>query len=224
MNELIKISSENMVSGRELHSFLGINRDFTNWMKQMIGYGFTEDDDFEVYAKSGVNPSGGRPAVDYIITIDMAKEICMVQRTEKGKQARRYFIECERRLKAAPNTKLLQRIDKLEQRDRDHAAQLQKLEQMFYGFKAMSEMRAVPKIQKKELSYEGMQAADTVLGNGVAYQIDGDVLTIKVNMVRNFGKSKSGKSVIIASTLGNVPLPGFDANIGLNIYRKVGVK
>ena len=100
MNELIRIDNDNKVSGRELHDFLEVGRDFTNWMKQMIGYGFSEHADYEVYAKNGENPSGGRPSVDYSMTIDMAKEICMIQRTEKGKQARQYFIECERRAKA----------------------------------------------------------------------------------------------------------------------------
>ena len=99
MNEIIKIDSDNKVSGRELHEFLDVGRDFTTWMKQMIGYGFNEHADFEVYTQSGENPSGGRPSVDYRMTIDMAKEICMLQRTDKGKQARQYFIECERRLK-----------------------------------------------------------------------------------------------------------------------------
>ena len=100
MNELIRIDNDNKVSGRELHDFLEVGRDFTNWMKQMIGYGFNEHADYEVYAKNGENPSGGRPSVDYSMTIDMAKEICMIQRTDKGKQARQYFIECEKRLKA----------------------------------------------------------------------------------------------------------------------------
>ena len=100
MKEIIKIDSDNKVSGRKLHDFLEVGRDFTNWMKQMIGYGFNEHADYEVYAKNGENPSGGRPSIDYSMTIDMAKEICMIQRTDKGKQARQYFIECEKRLKA----------------------------------------------------------------------------------------------------------------------------
>ena len=99
MNEIIKINNDNKVSGRELHEFLEVGRDFTTWMKKMIGYGFNEHADFEVYTQSGENPTGGRPSVDYIMSIEMAKEICMIQRTEKGKQARQYFIECERRLK-----------------------------------------------------------------------------------------------------------------------------
>ena len=93
MNEIIKIDSDNKVSGRELHEFLEVGRDFTTWMKQMIGYGFNEHADFEVYTQSGENPSGGRPSVDYSMTIDMAKEICMIQRTDRGKRARQYFID-----------------------------------------------------------------------------------------------------------------------------------
>ena len=75
LNEIIKIDSDNKVSGRELHEFLDVGRDFTTWMKQMIGYGFNEHADFEVYTQSGENPSGGRPSVDHRMTIEMAKEI-----------------------------------------------------------------------------------------------------------------------------------------------------
>lgn len=100
MNEIIKIDVENKVSGRELHDFLEVGRDFTTWMKQMIGYGFSEHADYETCSpNSGSEIHGGQNKVDYRMTIDMAKEICMIQRTEKGKQARQYFIECEKRLK-----------------------------------------------------------------------------------------------------------------------------
>ena len=100
MNEIIKIDVENKVSGRELHDFLEVGRDFTTWMKQMIGYGFSEHADYETCSpNSGSEIHGGQNKVDYRMTIDMAKEICMLQRTEKGKQARQYFIECEKRLK-----------------------------------------------------------------------------------------------------------------------------
>ena len=102
MNEIIKIDRDNKVSGRELHVFLEVGRDFTTWMKQMIGYGFSEHTDYETCSPNlGSERHGGQNKIDYTMTIDMAKEICMIQRTEKGKQARQYFIECERRLKAA---------------------------------------------------------------------------------------------------------------------------
>ena len=100
--ELIKITTnengKQLVSAKELHEFLGIGVHFSTWMKRMCEYGFEEDIDFSIL-KSG-NPNGGIAKIDdYIITIDMAKEISMIQRTEKGKQARLYFIECEKKLK-----------------------------------------------------------------------------------------------------------------------------
>ncbi len=88
------------VSGRELHKFLEVRRDYTTWLQKMTEYGFVEDQDFTpVWGES----TGGRPSVDHALTLDMAKELSMIQRTEKGKQARQYFIECERRALAAQN-------------------------------------------------------------------------------------------------------------------------
>ena len=100
--ELIKITNneagKQLVSARELHEFLGIGVHFSTWMKRMCEYGFEEDIDFSIL-KSG-NPNGGIAKIaDYAISIDMAKELSMIQRTEKGKQARLYFIECEKKLK-----------------------------------------------------------------------------------------------------------------------------
>ncbi len=88
----------NTVNARLLHEFLDVGKDFSNWIKDRIEqYKFIEHQDFEVFAGIGENPKGGRPAKEYSITIDMAKELSMVERTEKGKSARQYFIECERR-------------------------------------------------------------------------------------------------------------------------------
>lgn len=99
MNELIKINSENKVDGHELHDFLQVETPFKKWIDRMIEYGFVEGTDFWT-KMSETYPQGGRPATEYFLTISMAKEICMIQRNERGKQARLYFIECEKRLKA----------------------------------------------------------------------------------------------------------------------------
>lgn len=106
--ELIKVNQTEQgmtVDGRELHEFLGVGRDFSTWIKDKIEkYGFIEGMDFS--PKSGKTSDGGRPRIDYELSIDMAKELCMVENNEKGRQARKYFIECERRLKqiAIPRT------------------------------------------------------------------------------------------------------------------------
>lgn len=111
LNELIPVNPGNiggvmvsLVSAKKLHAFLCVGRDFTNWIKGRINqYGFAENTDYVVYANSGENPLGGRPTVDYLITIDMGKELAMVERNEKGREVRRYFINCERQAKAASN-------------------------------------------------------------------------------------------------------------------------
>ncbi|MCO7332655.1 antA/AntB antirepressor family protein [Riemerella anatipestifer] len=102
MNELIKITEQNgkqAVSARELHSFLEIKDKFADWIKRMFEYGFIENIDYQILSDFSEKIGRGRPSVDYALTLDCAKEISMLQRSEKGKQARQYFIECEKRLK-----------------------------------------------------------------------------------------------------------------------------
>ncbi|MDB1947650.1 phage antirepressor KilAC domain-containing protein [Clostridium tertium] len=99
MNELIKIKTNEddiTLSGRELHEFLEIKTEYAKWISRMIEYGFTENQDFRVIVKNDENPKGGRPGSDHEIKLDMAKEIAMIQRNEKGKQARKYFLEVEK--------------------------------------------------------------------------------------------------------------------------------
>ena len=103
MNEIIKITQDengnSVVSGRDLHEFLEVNTPYTQWFERMVGYGFTENVDFIGLSQKSEKPIGGRPQQDHALTLDMAKEISMIQRTEKGKQARQYFIEVEKAFK-----------------------------------------------------------------------------------------------------------------------------
>lgn len=107
MNELIPVTRQEIgsvlvqtVNARELHTFLEVGKDFSNWIKDRIRqYEFIEDQDFVVtFAKIGERQNV--KITEYHITLDMAKELSMVERNEKGRQARRYFIECERRLQS----------------------------------------------------------------------------------------------------------------------------
>jgi phage anti-repressor protein len=110
MSALIKIAKASVgsdtvqtVNARDLHIFLEVGRDFSNWIKERIDqYEFVEDQDFVCSPISASNGRGGHNRKDYHLTLDMAKELAMVERNEKGKQARQYFIECERAAKAAP--------------------------------------------------------------------------------------------------------------------------
>ena len=114
MNELIQLQSQTIngntvetVNARELHAFLESKQDFSTWIKNRINeYDFTENQDFVVFHKKMENPNGGRPSQEYFITLDMAKELAMVERNDKGKQARKYFIECEKKLNSIPNTQV----------------------------------------------------------------------------------------------------------------------
>ena len=96
--ELIKVNKENnTVSARELHEFLEIGTRFNDWFERMINYGFEENSDFRAITQKRVTAQGNMTTyIDYEITIDMAKELSMIQRSEKGKQARQYFIQCEK--------------------------------------------------------------------------------------------------------------------------------
>lgn len=88
-------SEEPTVSARDLYDGLDINTRFNDWFPRMAGYGFEEGKDF--YSKvSKTSDCGGRPSLDYEITVDMAKQICMLQRSDKGKQYRQYFIDLEK--------------------------------------------------------------------------------------------------------------------------------
>lgn len=101
MEEIIKIdtsqSGEQFVNARDLHKALEVKTQFNKWIERMIEYGFVDGTDFWSFLSK--TSSGGRPSVEYNLTISTAKEIAMLQRNEKGKQVRNYFIQVEDRYK-----------------------------------------------------------------------------------------------------------------------------
>lgn len=98
MNELLNVNFEKQtVSARELHGQLHIGAEFAKWFSRMCEYGFSAENDYsEVIVKNDENSKGGRPATDYNISVDMAKQICMIQRTPEGKAVRQYLIDLEK--------------------------------------------------------------------------------------------------------------------------------
>jgi anti-repressor protein len=106
MKDLIEITEENgvkAVSARELYTFLEVKENLTDWNKRMLSYGFDEGIDYEAVSVflRHENGMGGTTKKDYALTIDTAKEISMLQRSDKGKQARKYFIETEKKFRNA---------------------------------------------------------------------------------------------------------------------------
>lgn len=100
MNKLINVTlnenHEPVVSGRQLHEALGVKTKYADWFNRMIDYGFTENQDFLLLKNEQQTGRGGHNKVDHIIKLDMAKEIAMIQRTDKGKEVRTYFIQVEK--------------------------------------------------------------------------------------------------------------------------------
>ena len=109
MNELIKLQPQTIngnavetVSARELHTFLEVGRDFSTWIKDRISkYEFVENTDYIMLPKTGeLENKGLQGKIEYFVTLDMAKQLAMVENNEKGMQVRKYFIECEKQLNA----------------------------------------------------------------------------------------------------------------------------
>lgn len=104
MKDLIKVitneNNEQLVSGRELHKFLEVGTQYTKWIDRMVEYGFVETIDFLTISQKRLTAQGNETTyIDHAMKLDMAKEISMIQRTEKGKQARQYFIQVEKEYK-----------------------------------------------------------------------------------------------------------------------------
>ncbi|WP_215844000.1 antA/AntB antirepressor family protein [Acidithiobacillus montserratensis] len=107
MKEIIPVSTQQIgentahtVNARDLHAFLEVGKDFSTWIQDRIRqFEFVKNQDFIIFPEIGENSKVGRPSKEYALTLDMAKELSMVERTTKGKEARQYFIECERRLR-----------------------------------------------------------------------------------------------------------------------------
>lgn len=135
MEELIKTFKQNdgsvAVDGRDLHEFLEVRERYTDWFRDMVKYGFTENVDFVGFTEKTTKPQGGRPQTNHALTLDMAKELSMIQRTPKGKRAREYFIHMEKQaqLPQSPAERLqlvmqvtndqTQRIEKIDSRVTD---------------------------------------------------------------------------------------------------------
>lgn len=129
MNELIKVTEkegQQLVSARDMHEFLGINERYNDWFNRMKDYGFEENVDFTSFTEKTVK--GGRPKTNHILKIEMAKELSMLARNEKGKQARKYFIELEKTFKKLPVMSKLEMIVEIAQSQVETNKRIDRLE------------------------------------------------------------------------------------------------
>lgn len=128
--QLIKVSKneqgQQVVSARDLWKFLDVNYDFSTWIKRRIEkYDFIENEDFirvsfapQICGAKGRGSIGGYNKLDYILSLDMAKELAMIENNSTGRAARRYFIQCEKRYRKLIDEKHSKEIQKLQENDR----------------------------------------------------------------------------------------------------------
>ena len=200
------------VNARDLHMFLEVGKDFSNWMKDRIEqYGFEENQDFIVYAKTGENLTGGRPAKEYAISIDMAKELSMVERNAKGKEARKYFIGCERiakELASKPKTQL--------ELAREQVALLERLEQI----EIERDLAIATKAEignRREATAMNTASQAVKKANALEIQLDRskDYATVKrMEMLHHGVKFDWRKLKATCVDMGIEPLAVFDQNYG----------
>ena len=124
-------TGEKVVLGRELHERLKIKTVYADWFKRMCEYGFAEGTDYSVFLKNEKNSMGGRPSMEHVITLDMAKHIAMIQRTPQGMEIRQKLIDLEKNVAVnqfAGASKELQAIFVLDNRSMQHEKRISALE------------------------------------------------------------------------------------------------
>ena len=165
MDNVISIRAEQIngqyidtVDARDLYEFLEVSARFNDWVLRRIEkYGFVENQDFTTFTQKRVK---GRPSLEYHLSLDMAKELSMVERTEKGKQARQYFIDCERRTHhlapATPQNPILAGISTLALELDRTQLQVADLEARVNALTPRDNVVAFPKVSKPSTSQPPM--------------------------------------------------------------------
>ena len=157
-NGLIQNQPIQLCNARELHAFLEIQTRYNDWIKNRINeYGFIQDEDYLVITER----TNGRPRKEYHITIDMGKELGMVERNERGRQIRQYFIRCERTLKSLQQPQQLALPEPQKFTFEFTEYELQQLAWLWFAFK-----RGVG-------TFQHIERAFNVLGSNMSGQIYG---------------------------------------------------
>jgi anti-repressor protein len=105
-------TGKKVVIGRELHEKLKINEKYADWFPRMVDYGFAENEDYSSFSEKSEKPTGGRPSVNHILSLDMAKHIAMIQRTPEGRAIRQKLIELDTDISnLSPELRLLIKLE-----------------------------------------------------------------------------------------------------------------
>ena len=214
MNEIVKVVVENgeqLVSARELHEFLEVKTRYNDWVRNRIEkYGFVENEDFTTITKNLVN---GGTETNHILKIDMAKELSMVENNDKGRIARKYFIECEKRLKSMnPITMLmslskeelamttLQLTEQIKEKDNKIEQQQAKIVEVKDTVNKITEGVDVALLAKTVTDYVNKLAKRTEKNHGEVYNdiygLLGRRLSMDLNVRhKNFCKSEENKAI-----------------------------
>ena len=175
MRELITIkqneAGEQLVSARELHKKLEISERFNSWFDRMLKYGFIENVDYT--GCKIFNTQANQELDEYILKIDMAKQICMLQRSEKGTEFRLYFIECEKRLKQIAQPKLpktyLEALKELVKIEEEKIALEYRVNNLVHSKKLYTTTEIA-----KELGFKSANALNNILEEDkVQYKVNG---------------------------------------------------
>lgn len=215
--ELITINNQNIngeqvqtVNARELHEFLESKQQYSDWIKLRIEqFAFAENQDFTIHKIM----NGKNWQTDYHISLDMAKELSMVERNEKGKQARKYFIECERRVKsfpALPQTfsealrlaaDLAEHNAALENKVIEDKPKVQFYEDVSHAINAITVRDAAKSLDTGEKRlFELLRNEGYLMANNEPYQrfIDMDLFRLVKKTYKNY---RTGEDVIYSQTL-----------------------
>ncbi len=179
MNDLIAVSQnedgEVVVSARDVYEFLQVESRYQDWFKRMVEYGFTENSDFISIVEPTQKKEGSRIVTrdleTHIIKLDMAKELCMLTRNERGKQARQYFIQIEKAWNS-PEMIMKRALEianrnveklKLESAEKDKKLELQKPKVEFVDHIATSENSLLIREVAKVISKKGIKIGERKL-------------------------------------------------------------
>ena len=194
MKELIRITEscgKQAVSARELHKFLEINTRFDMWCKRMIEYGFSEGMDFCTILSES---TGGRPSIDYALTLDTAKHWSMMQRNDRGMQARNYFIEIEKRA-----TKPLSQLDILAQSVQILQEQEKRVQQLETEQKEIKEKVAL--IEAQQTTHQNWF---TIAGYGTLHKIQ-----VGIKLAASLGRKATNLCKQLGIEPDEIPDPRF---------------